>query len=89
MTQPLGPTGLVERNDVIDGVSVRVVSYKVGDRFGARVDNLDPGDVIGRGRGATREEAEAAAIDAAALKLSLSSARTLLAKSMQTLKGRK
>lgn len=89
MTQPLGPTGLVERNDVIDGVSVRVVSYKVGDRFGSRVDNLDPGDVIGRGRGATREEAEAAAIDAAALKLSLSSARTLLAKSMETLKGRK
>jgi hypothetical protein len=74
--------GLQERRKTVEGHEVRVVSYKIGDRFGSRVDNIDPGDVIGRGRGATREEAEDAAVEAASLRLGLTSAREMLQKSV-------
>jgi hypothetical protein len=83
------PDGMQERRASIEGCNVHIVSYRVGDRFGCRVDNIDPGDVIGRGRGATRDEAEHQAVDAASLRLALSGARSNFQKSVDTLRGPK
>ena len=55
-------------------VGLRVVgisSYRVGNLFAARIDNVDPGSIIGRGSGATREEAEGIALEKAMLSLDL------------------
>lgn len=46
----------------LGGQSVRIASYRIGERFFCHVDNVDPGATIARTHGATREEAEAAAI---------------------------
>ena len=47
------------RKESIDGLEVGVTSYRIGSRFACRVDNVDPGAIIGRGSGSTREAAEA------------------------------
>jgi hypothetical protein len=46
----------------IGGIQVNVTSYKIGDLYHCHVANLDPGATITRTRGATREEAEMAAL---------------------------
>jgi hypothetical protein len=43
----------------------------VGNLFAARIDNVDPGAIIGRGSAATREEAESIALEKALLSLDL------------------
>ena len=50
------------RTDTLAGWAVRIESYRVDHRWHASVDNVDPGARVARGEGATREEAEAAAI---------------------------
>src|SRR5262245_15597669 len=85
MTDNLITGGLVERRQVIEGVEVRVTSYQVGKRYACRIDNIDPGTIIGRGRGATRAEAESAALAGATVKLGLSQARSALRKSLEHL----
>jgi hypothetical protein len=74
-----------KRADVIEGRPVGVASYKVGARFCARVDNVDPGAVIGRGQGATRAEAEEQALESAALTLHLRDASEAMRRSAELL----
>ena len=62
---PLAPTELEERTLELAGWPVRVRSHRLGDTYFAAVDNVDPGARIARGIGATREEAEAIALERA------------------------
>lgn len=41
--------------------SIRLTSYKLGNLFFCVADNVDPGAVLSRGTGETREQAESAA----------------------------
>ena len=54
-----------ERREELSGWRVNIVSYRVGDRFYCTIDNVDPGARFARAEGATREEAEGAALDKA------------------------
>jgi len=54
-----------ERRDELNGWKINVVSYRVGDRYYCAIDNVDPGARFARAEGATREEAEAAALEKA------------------------
>ncbi len=75
----------LKRSDTLDGQPVGVESYKVGARYSARVDNVDPGAVIGRGQGATRLEAEQLALESARLTLNLRNASLAMRKSAESL----
>ena len=54
-----------ERREDLGGWKVNIVSYRIGDRFYCTIDNVDPGARFARAEGATREEAEATALDKA------------------------
>ncbi len=79
----------VKRTETIEGHAVGLSSYKVGLRFAARVDNIDPGAIIGRGQGATRLEAEQQALESAALTLNLRSSAEAMRRSAEQLRGSK
>jgi hypothetical protein len=51
-----------ERKLEIAGWPVNVASYRLGSEWHARADNVSPGATVARGIGATREEAEQAAL---------------------------
>ena len=51
-----------ERKIEIDGWPVNLASYKIGDTFHCRADNVSPGAGLARTTGATREEAEEKAL---------------------------
>lgn len=55
-----------ERREQLSGWAINIASYRVGDRFYCTIDNVDPGARFARAEGATREEAEAAALEKAA-----------------------
>jgi len=74
-----------KRTETIGGRAVGLTSYKVGARYCARVDNVDPGAIIGRGQGATRAEAEQQAIESAALTLNLRDASQAMRRSAELL----
>jgi hypothetical protein len=57
------------RRQELAGWPVGIVSYKLGDRFICEIDNVSPGARVARGEGATREEAERAAMDSAERRL--------------------
>jgi hypothetical protein len=57
------------RRDELAGWPVNIVSYKIGELFHCVIDNVDPGARVARGEGATREAAEAEAIEAATRRL--------------------
>ena len=54
-----------ERHEEIDGWKVHIVTYRVGDRYYCSIDNVDPGARFARAEGASRDEAERAALDKA------------------------
>jgi len=54
-----------ERHEELGGWRVNIVSYRIGDRYYCTIDNVDPGARIARAEGATREDAEAAAVEKA------------------------
>jgi hypothetical protein len=54
-----------ERRDELSGWKINIVSYRIGDRYYCTIDNVDPGARFARAEGATREEAEAAAVEKA------------------------
>jgi hypothetical protein len=58
--------GYSERLSQLEGWPIRVASYKLGDRFVSRVDNVSPGATIARGEGQDRNQAEAQALEKAA-----------------------
>lgn len=80
MTEPSNE--LRYRRATVEGQEVGVTSFRIGARFACRVDNVDPGSVIGRGNGATRDEAEQAALDKASLSLGLTQATQALRRSV-------
>lgn len=51
-----------ERKIEIDGWPVNLASYRIGETFHCRADNVSPGAGLARTTGATREEAEEKAI---------------------------
>jgi len=57
------------RRQELAGWPVGIVSYRLGDRFVCEIDNVSPGGRIARAEGATREEAEAAALTDAEMRL--------------------
>ena len=59
-----------ERKVEIDGWPVNLTSYKHGDVYHCKADNVSPGACLARTRAATREEAEAQAIERASALLS-------------------
>ena len=54
-----------ETQQELDGWAINVVSYRVGGKFYCTIDNVSPGARFARAEGATREEAEAAALEKA------------------------
>jgi hypothetical protein len=78
VSEDLHAKGLRSRTVKVADTIVRVTSYEIGTRFSSRVDNLDPGGNIARGRGNTREEAEEQALSSAALALELLASRKAL-----------
>lgn len=56
----------------LEGWPVRFTSYRLGDRYHCQVDNVEPGAVIARAEGTTRDEAEQAAREQARRRLSRS-----------------
>jgi hypothetical protein len=57
------------RRQELAGWPVGIVSYKLDDRFICEIDNVSPGARVARAEGATREEAERAAIKTAERRL--------------------
>ena len=55
----------VERKIEIHGWPVNVTSYKLGDLYYCKIDNVSPGAWLARTSAATREEAEQKALDRA------------------------
>ena len=54
-----------ERKIEIEGWPVNVTSYKLGDLYYCKIDNVSPGAWLTRTQAATREEAETAALEKA------------------------
>ena len=52
------PTEYQERLESVPPFRIRITSYKIHDTFYCSVDDVDPGAVIVRSKGLTREEAE-------------------------------
>ena len=52
------PEDYSERNLELAGWEIHVVSYKLGEEYLAKVDNVSPGAQIARSKGATKQEAE-------------------------------
>jgi hypothetical protein len=57
------------RRQELAGFPVGIVSYRLGDRFICEIDNVSPGARVACAEGATREEAERAAIETAERRL--------------------
>jgi len=53
------------RRDRLEGWDIGITSYKLGGRYCCEVDNVSSGGRLARGEGATREEAEAEALNKA------------------------
>ncbi|MEC7519065.1 MAG: hypothetical protein VYE22_04320 [Myxococcota bacterium] len=86
MSEQFRSNGMESRLTTVADVEVRVTSYVVGKRYSCRIDNVDPGGNIARATGATREEAESAALDNAALTLEMQSARARLTKATSAIR---
>ena len=54
-----------ERVVDVDPWQVRLTSYKLGDQYHSKADNVSPGAALARTTGATREEAEQKALERA------------------------
>ena len=54
-----------ERKEELDGWPVRIVTYRIGEKYYCTIDNVDPGARFARAEGSTREEVERAALERA------------------------
>jgi hypothetical protein len=59
---PVPEDDVEQRQEKLHGHQVGIVSFRSGDKFVCRVDNVDPGTIIARGEGRTRAEAERSAL---------------------------
>lgn len=57
------------RQEKVGEFEIRIESYKAGDTYYCTVNNVDPGAVLTRGQGKTREEAEQEAVESARRKV--------------------
>jgi hypothetical protein len=57
------------RREELAGWPVGIASYRLGERFVCEIDNVSPGARLARAEGATREEAEGAAMAVAERRL--------------------
>lgn len=89
MSETFHAGGLQSRQLDIGGVAILVESYKVGERFACRIDSVESGDVLARGAGPTRGDAETAALDSARLVLELRDARNAMRRSAEALRSGK
>jgi hypothetical protein len=90
MAGPSVPPGRqLERRLVRLGAhEVGVTTYMVGARWACRVDNVDPGTIIARASGATREEASDVALASASVTLGMRDAAAALRRSVDELRKR-
>ena len=51
-----------ERRVKVAGWSVNLASYRLGNEWHSRADNVSPGATLARAQGATRQEAETTAL---------------------------
>jgi hypothetical protein len=63
------PEQYSERLLEVQGWPLRLISYRLGETFYCKADNVSPGALIARSRGATREEAETRALEKASERL--------------------
>lgn len=63
-------TNLLIEDIVLGETDLSVRSYQIEDNFFCHVENKDPGAVISRAKGSTREEARAKALEKARYRLS-------------------
>jgi hypothetical protein len=63
------PENYSERLLEAHGWPLRLISYRLGETFYCKADNVSPGALIARTTGSTREEAEAKAIETAGERL--------------------
>lgn len=68
----LHPSEYSERKESVPPFEIRVTSYKLNGKYYTSVDDVDPGAVIARSEGLTREEAELKAVVRAKQRLELS-----------------
>ena len=59
------PEDYSRRQDELAGWAITIETYKLGDLYHCAIANADPGARFARADGATREEAEAKAIERA------------------------
>jgi hypothetical protein len=59
------PEEYSERRVEVDSWQVNLTSYKLGDVYHCKADNVSPGAWLARATGATREEAEQKALNRA------------------------
>lgn len=85
----MSDNGFTQHNATIADVEISVQSYRVGNRWAAKVETLDVGNVIGRAMADTREAAEAAAIESAQVVLELRSATASLRASADKLRDKR
>lgn len=76
----------IERVVDVSGTQLRVTSYRLGQRYSCRVDNIDPGAIIGRASADTRGAAEEMALEQATSVLSLRATAAALRSSLDHLK---
>lgn len=67
--------GLQKLEEELEGTRVVLSVYSVAGRFHCKIDNIDPGTIIGRGHGVTADEAIETARRAARVSLQLAKAR--------------
>ena len=66
---PISGEGYEERTSKLEGTTVGVSSYPVGDEFVCRIDDITRGVLIARGSAQTRHKAEEEAVLSARFKL--------------------
>jgi len=66
-----------ERKVEVAGWPVNLTSYRVGDVFHCKADNVSPGAALARTTGATREQAERKALEHAGQLLGRTRVRTV------------
>lgn len=64
------PEEYSRRQQEVGRWKITVISFRLGDRYYCTVDNVEPGALLARAEGATRAEAEQAAIERATARLS-------------------
>lgn len=67
---------------------VGITTYLVGNRWSCRIDNVDPGTIIARATGSTRDEAADIALASASVTLGMRDAAEALRKSVEELRKR-